>query len=152
MEARRYAAPTIAGRESELTPLFRARFVDGPTYTLEQYLDASEQWEALRQEVKEYFTRYDLFLCPTVPMPAFPHGQSEFHIEGQTLVGRHTLRITLPWNLTGSPAISVPFGWSSEGLPIGVQLVGRHFDEMTLLQVALGLESSQPDVRRPHLD
>ena len=152
MEARRYAAPTIAGRESELTPLFRARFVDGPTYTLEQYLDASEQWEPLRQEVKEYFTRYDLFLCPTVPMPAFPHGQSEFHIEGQTLVGRHTLRITLPWNLTGSPAISVPFGWSSEGLPIGVQLVGRHFDEMTLLQVALGLESSQPDVRRPHLD
>lgn len=151
MEARHYAASTIAGREEELTPLFRERYVDGPTYTIEEFLDASDQWEALRREVKEYFTRYDMFLCPTVPMPAFPHGQSEFHIEGQTLPGRHTLRNTLPWDLTGSPAISVPFGWSAEGLPIGVQLVGRHFDEMTLLQVALGLESSQPDPRRPSL-
>ena len=149
MEARRYSAPTIAGRESELTPMFRDRFVDGNTFTLDEYLNASEEWEQLRQEVKEYFTRYDVFLCPTVPMPAFPHGQNEFHIEGRTLAGRHTLRITLPWDLTGSPAISVPFGFSSDGLPIGVQVVGRHFDELTLLQVARGLEVIRPQTRRP---
>ena len=148
-EAKRYTARTISGRESELTPLFRARYVDSPTVNLDEYLDAAEQWEALRQEVKEYFTRFDLFLCPTVPMPAYPHGQTEFHISGQTLGARHTLRITLPWDLTGSPAISVPFGWSAEGLPIGVQLVGRHFDELTLLQVANALEGSQKEERRP---
>ncbi len=149
METRRYSAPTIAGRESELTPMFRARFVDGNTFTMDDYLKASEDWEALRREAKEYFTRYDVFLCPTVPMPAFPHGQNEFHIEGRSLAGRHTLRITLPWDLTGSPSISVPFGFSSDGLPIGVQLVGRHFDELTLLQAARGLEASRPETRRP---
>ena len=82
-------------------------------------------------------------------MTAFPHGQDEFHIEGATLVGRHTLRLTLPWDLTGSPAISVPFGWSADGLPIGVQLVGRHFDELTLLQAARALEAAAPPARRP---
>ena len=151
MEARCYSAPTIAGRESELTPMFRARFVDGNTFTMDEYLNASEQWEELRREVKEYFTRYDIFLCPTVPMPAYPHGQNEFQIEGRDLAGRHTLRITLPWDLTGSPAISVPFGFSSDGLPIGVQVVGRHFDELTLLQVARRLEANRPQTRRPPL-
>ena len=143
--------PTVAGRESELTPLFRARYLDSPSSTLEEYLDAMAQWEALRQEVKEYFTRYDLFLCPTVPMPGFPHGQREFHIDGQNMAARHTLRITLPWDLTGSPAISVPFGWSTEGLPIGVQLVGRHFEEETLLRVAHSLEGSRTEQRRPSI-
>ncbi len=151
MDARRYSAPTIAGRESELTPMFRARFVDGNTFTIDEYLNAAQEWEDLRQAVKEYFTRYDIFLCPTVPMPAFPHGQNEFNIEGRTLAGRHTLRITMPWDLTGSPAISVPFGFSSDGLPIGVQVVGRHFDELTLLQVARGLEASRPQTQRPSL-
>ena len=149
MEARRHLGPIIAGRESELTPIIRSRFVDGDTYTLDEYLDANQQWEELRQAVKEYFNRYDLFLCPTVPMAAFPHGQDAFHVEGEALVGRHTLRLTLPWDLTGSPAISVPFGWSADGLPIGVQLVGRHFDELTLLQAARGLEAAGPATRRP---
>ena len=151
-EAKRYSAPTISGRESELTALFRARYVDSPSCTLDEYLDAAAQWEDLRQGVKEYFTGYDLFLCPTVPMTAFPHGQREFHIGGQTLAARHTLRITLPWDLTGSPAISVPFGWSSEGLPIGVQLVGRHFEEKTLLRVAHALEGRRLERRHPAID
>ncbi len=149
MEARRYSAPTIAGRESELTELFRTRFVDGSTFTVDEYLHATEEWEKLRLAVKEYFSRYDIFLCPTVPMPAFPHGQNEFHIEGRDLAGRHTLRITLPWDLTGSPAISVPFGFSSDGMPIGVQVVGRHFEELKLLQVARKLEAAMPQSRRP---
>ena len=151
-EARRYSSPTISGRESELTPLFRARYIDSRVSSLDEYLEAAEQWEVLRRRVKEYFTRYDIFLCPTVPMPAYPHGQREFQIAGQTLPGRHTLRLTLPWDLTGSPAISVPFGWSTEGLPIGVQLVGRHFEELTLLRAAHALEGSRKEDRRPSLD
>ncbi len=151
-EAKQYVASIISGRESELTYMFRRRYVDSPRCSLDEYLEAMAGWEALRQGVQEYFTKYDLFLCPTVPMPAFPHGQREFHIGGQTLASRHTLRITLPWDLTGSPAISVPFGWSTEGLPIGVQLVGRHFEEMTLLKVAHSLEGSRTERRRPSID
>lgn len=149
MEARRYSAPTIAGREGELTSLFRSRYVEGNTFGIDDYLNAAGEWEELRRSVKDYFSRYDIFLCPTVPMPAYSHGQNEFNIGGRDLAGRHTLRITLPWDLTGSPAISVPFGSSSEGLPIGVQLVGRHFDEVTVLQAARGLERSRGEAARP---
>jgi Asp-tRNA(Asn)/Glu-tRNA(Gln) amidotransferase A subunit family amidase len=46
----------------------------------------------------------------------------------------------VPFDLTGSPALSVPFGWSRDGLPIGVQVVGRHFAEAAVLQVGMALE------------
>ncbi|MEE8290128.1 MAG: amidase [Candidatus Tectomicrobia bacterium] len=150
-EAGRHLAPVVAGRESELTELLRLRYVETPNRSFDDYLEAAGKWEALKQEVKAYFTRYDLFLCPTVPMCAFPHRQAEFTIAGQTLGGRHALRGTLPWDLTGSPAISVPFGWSAEGLPLAVQLVGRHYDELTLLRAANVLEACQQEHRRPPL-
>ena len=72
MEARRYSAPTIAGRESELTPMFRARFVDGNTFTMDEYLNAAQEWEDLRQAVKDYFpnTTYSCARrCPCRPSP-----------------------------------------------------------------------------------
>jgi aspartyl-tRNA(Asn)/glutamyl-tRNA(Gln) amidotransferase subunit A len=50
----------------------------------------------------------------------------------------------VPWNLTGSPALSLPFGMSADGLPIGVQLVGRHFEESVVLQAAMALEEASP--------
>ena len=144
-----YLSEIIRGRESELTPLLRKRYVDAPDKTFEEYLSASFDWESLKWEVGEYFTRYDIFLCPTVPMPAYRAGREEFVIGGETMGARHSLRATVPWDLTGSPAMNVPFGWSGEGLPIGVQLVARHFDEHTLLRVAKALEGCHGDRRRP---
>ena len=150
-EAAFYAGPTIEGREGDLTEIFRRRFVDTPTRPLPEYLEAMTQWEMLKKEVREYFSRYDLFLAPTVPMPSFPHGQTEFNIEGQALNGRHALRGTVPWDLTGSPAISVPFGFTPDGLPLAVQLVGRHYDEATLLRAAHALEGCAGERRNPAL-
>jgi hypothetical protein len=57
-----------------------------------------------------------------------------------TLPARHVVRPTAPFNVTGSPALSLTFGWSNEGLPIGIQLVGRHGDEATLLRLGMALE------------
>ena len=55
-----------------------------------------------------------------------------------------------PFNLTGQPAISLPLHWTSEGLPVGIQLVGRLFDESTLISLAAQLEAAQPWIaRRP---
>ena len=150
-EAAFYAGPTIEGREGELTEIFRRRFLETPPRPLPEYLEAMTQWEMLKKEVREYFSRYDLFLAPTVPMPSFPHGQTEFNIEGQALNGRHALRGTVPWDLTGSPAISVPFGFTADGLPLAVQLVGRHYDEATLLRAAHALEGCAGERRNPAL-
>jgi aspartyl-tRNA(Asn)/glutamyl-tRNA(Gln) amidotransferase subunit A len=89
-----------------------------------------------------------VLLCPTGPIPAHAHEASECLVHGQALPARHVLRATVPFDLTGSPALSVPFGWSREGLPIGVQVVGRHFDEATVLQVGLALEAVHDATKR----
>ena len=61
------------------------------------------------------------------------------------------MRGTVPWDLTGSPAISVPFGFTADGLPLAVQLVGRHYDEATLLRAAHALEGCAGERRNPEL-
>ena len=91
---------------------------------------------------------YDVLLRPVVPVAAFPHETPQLTIDGSTLPSRHAVRATAPFNLTGSPALSVPFGWSAEGLPIGVQIVGRHFDEATILRVGMALEQRHDATRR----
>ena len=91
--------------------------------------------------MKMFFAEYDLLIVPTSPTTAFPHDQTMININGEKVHGRNSLRITVPFDLTGSPAISVPMSWSQEGLPIGIQIVGRHFDETTVLHVAAALES-----------
>ena len=148
-EGKQALMPIVLGRESDLTRLLRSRFIDSAPQEFQAYLEANLSWESLAQGVAAWFTRYDLFLCPTVPMPAYPHNQREFNIEGQTLTGRHALHATVPWDLTGSPAMSVPFGMSNDGLPIGVQLVGRHFDELTILRAAKALEDRVGGYLRP---
>jgi aspartyl-tRNA(Asn)/glutamyl-tRNA(Gln) amidotransferase subunit A len=60
------------------------------------------------------------------------------------------MRATLPWNLTGSPALSVPFALTGDGLPVGVQTIGRRFDEETVLRVGAALEEGRdPPLLRP---
>lgn len=148
-EGGHYLEPIIAGREHQLAPSMQRR-LSLPAPTFREYLDAMAGYEALRQDLALLFTEYDLLLCPTGPVTARPHETYEMEIGGQTVDGRNALRATIPFDLTGSPAISVPFGWSSEGLPIGVQMVGRHFDEATLLHVGSALESLYaPRRRRP---
>ena len=148
-EGKQVLVPIVKGRESDLTHLLRSRYVNSPPQELDHYLEANRQWDALKKGVAEWFTRYHLFLCPTVPMTAYPHEQTAFTIDDQELPSRHALRATMPWNLTGSPAMSVPFGMSSDGLPIGVQIVGRYFDELTILRVAKVLEDHIGGYRRP---
>jgi Asp-tRNA(Asn)/Glu-tRNA(Gln) amidotransferase A subunit family amidase len=55
------------------------------------------------------------------------------------------MRATIPWDVSGSPALTVPFARSSDGLPIGVQLVGRHFEDRLVLQAGAALEELRGD-------
>lgn len=150
MEARQHLEPIIKGKESDLTVQIDSRYVKGPSFGIKEYMKANLEWESLRIDVADYFTRYDIFLCPTVFAPPFPHDESQFRVDGQVLPSRHALRATLPWDLTGSPALSVPFGWSTDGLPIGVQIVGRHFGEDAVLAAAKVLDDRR-DIRRPQI-
>ncbi len=98
-----------------------------------------------------FFERYDLLLTPTVASPPFPHGiLYPGEIDG-VKVGREASSIfTYPFNLTGQPAASVPCGFTKDGLPIGLQIVGRRFDDVTVLRASAAFETARPWMaRRP---
>lgn len=139
-----------AGREAELF-----KFADGvigaPDTTLEDYVAAEQAVEGLKNGFADYFQRYDVLLCPVTPLPAPPHSLAEYAINGETVSARHILSATVPFNLTGLPAMTLRFGTSQEGLPVGIQLVSRWFAESTLLHLASLLESISP-VRDRHPD
>ena len=148
-EGSHYLAPVISGREDRLT-LQMQRRLKIATPSLEQYLEALDHCELLRQATAHYFNEYDILLCPSGPVAAHPHDSAELVIDGRTVPGRNSLRATTPADVTGSPALSVPFGWTEDGLPIGVQLIGAHFDEATILRAGAALEGvSGAKSRRP---
>ena len=96
---------------------------------------------------------FDLLVTPTLPDPPPPLGEfdptPDNPLEGFAR-GGHFVIFTMPYNVTGQPAVSVPLSWSKSGLPIGVQLVGAYGREDLLLRVAAQLEEAQPwSGRRP---
>lgn len=150
-EAGRYLEPIVGGRQRELHPVLQRRLATR-VESLADYLAVEAEVERLRGDMAAYFRHHDVLLCPTCPVPAPPHELPECAVAGEALHPRHVLRATIPFDLTGSPALSVPFGWSREGLPIGVQVVGRHFEESTVLEVGLALEARHgARSRRPPL-
>lgn len=140
-EGRHWIMPVIEGKEDLLAPTI-VRRLSAPAPSMDEYQAAIANCELLRQDTARLFAAYDLLLCPTTPLPAHPHDSAKLDIDGQEVVGRNALRATIPFDLTGSPAVSVPFGRSSDGLPIGVQIVGRHLDEATVLRAAAVLEGA----------
>jgi aspartyl-tRNA(Asn)/glutamyl-tRNA(Gln) amidotransferase subunit A len=79
-----------------------------------------------------------------LPIPAHRHGLTEFVIDGETVDATHIQTFTVQFNITGLPALSMRFGTSSDGLPIGVQIAGNWHAESTVLHVASVLEGVSP--------
>lgn len=134
------------GREDELTWYIQRR-LSLPIPTLNDFVESIEKTELLCQDLVRFFGQYDLLLVPTSPVPAHLHEAAELIINGVSVQGRNSLRATVPFDMTGSPALTVPFGQSRDGLPIGVQLAVRHYDEATLLHAAAALEKARPGER-----
>lgn len=102
------------------------------------YRKASQVRTLMRIDFEEAFQKVDVIVTPTAPTPAFRIGEKVEDPLQMYLSDIHTI----PVNLAGIPAISVPCGFSHEGLPIGLQIMGRHFDEGMLLRVAYTFEQN----------
>ncbi len=102
---------------------------------------------------RKFFERYDLLLTPSIAVPPFEVGiNSPREIAGQPADGLSWSPFTLPFNLTGQPAATVPCGWTADGLPIGLQIVGRRHEDALVLRAAAAFEATSPWTdRRPNL-
>jgi aspartyl-tRNA(Asn)/glutamyl-tRNA(Gln) amidotransferase subunit A len=94
----------------------------------------------------DFFSSYDVLLTPATAVTAFPVGEPPGEIGGREVQKgwKGFMPFAIPWNLTGRPAASVPCGFDSDGLPIGLMVVGGIGDEATVLRVAAELERSHP--------
>jgi aspartyl-tRNA(Asn)/glutamyl-tRNA(Gln) amidotransferase subunit A len=102
-----------------------------------QYVRAQQVRALVRAEVDGALSRRDVLLAPTAPITAARVGEREVTVGTATTDVRSALiRFTRPINFSGHPACSVPCGFSRGGLPIGMQLIGRPFDEATVLRAA----------------
>ncbi len=112
------------------------------------YRKAQQARTLLKRDFDEAFADVDVLVTPTSPTPAFPIGEKVTDPLQMYLVDIFTISV----NLAGVPAISVPCGFTSLNLPVGLQVIGKHFDEETVLRVAYAYEQSTTwHVRRPPL-
>jgi aspartyl-tRNA(Asn)/glutamyl-tRNA(Gln) amidotransferase subunit A len=102
------------------------------------YRKASQVRTLMRKDFEEAFQQVDVIMAPTAPTPAFRIGEKAEDPLQMYLSDIHTI----PVNLAGIPGISIPCGFSRENLPIGLQIMGRHFDEGKLLRVAYTFEKN----------
>jgi Asp-tRNA(Asn)/Glu-tRNA(Gln) amidotransferase A subunit family amidase len=135
--------PMFKGRESDLSPILQ-QFLESsgaePELTGENLLHAWIERDELRARFLAQMQRYPILLCPAAAIPAFRHGERSWQIEGKSVNYLDAWSYTEFFNLLGNPAAVVPVGHSSEGLPIGVQIVGRPWEEEQVLSVAAMLE------------
>jgi amidase len=134
-----FYAPGIRGREHQLSPIFREFLgfsAAVPPLTAQQLLDAWAELDLIRSKTLEAMSKYPVLLCPVASIPAFRHQERTWVIESQAVDYLDAVRHTQWFNALAAPAAVVPVTSSPEGLPIGVQIVARPFEDETVLGVA----------------
>lgn len=140
-----FYAPGIRGRERQLSPIFR-EFIEisqsVPPLTAQQLLDAWAELDLLRSRALAEMAAYPVLLCPVASIPAFRHGERSWTVEGRVVEYLDAVRHSQWFNVLAAPAAVVPVGTSPEGLPIGVQIVARPFEDEIALGVAAIVDSA----------
>ena len=114
-----------------------------------EYVQARLKQLEYRNKILSFFEKYDLLLTPTLAIP--PLEIDKFvvkEIAGTKVSPLGWMAFTYPFNITGQPAASVPCGWTDNGLPIGLQIVGQRFDDAAVLRAAAAFEQALPWVNR----
>ena len=115
----------------------------GARLPLLDYLAAVREREAMGVTMNRFHRQWDLLLTPTLPIPAFAAGREVPDGDARKRWMTWT-PFTYPFNLTRQPAATVPCGLTKAGLPIGLQIIGRHFDEGTILRIGRAVEAQDP--------
>jgi Asp-tRNA(Asn)/Glu-tRNA(Gln) amidotransferase A subunit family amidase len=147
-------APMLRGHEKELSPILREFFLwtsAEPAHTGDSLLSAWLGRDELREKILRQMRKYPVLLCPVAAIPAFGHGEREWQVDGRTVKYLDAWSYCEWFNLLGFPAVVVPMGFSEEGLPIGVQVVGRAWEEELVLAVAAALEGARGSLESPSL-
>jgi Asp-tRNA(Asn)/Glu-tRNA(Gln) amidotransferase A subunit family amidase len=145
-------ALTIAGRETELSPIlraFQAKVAEEPPLTAQDLLNTLLARDVLRGNLLAKMEEFPILLCPACAVPAFRHGEREWTVQGRKVEYLKAMSYSQWFNLLGNPAAVVPVGRSPEGLPIGVQIVGRPWEEEAVLAVAAKIEDACGGFQRP---
>jgi amidase len=140
---------SIAGRENQISPMLREYLAcanSGNPITLDQFMKACAERDLLRAEILLQMKDTPVLLSPVSTGPAFRHGQGNY-LPGTGY--RDTMRFSQWLNLTGFPGASVPVGHSNDGLPIGVQVTGRPFEDELVLAIAEAIEQSRGPWQAP---
>ncbi len=114
-------------------------------WTAEELTGAVIARKGVVNKMWKFMREYDLLLTPTLGCPPFPvYMQGPERIEGRMVDQFHWLSFTFPFNMTGQPAASIPAGWTEDGLPVGLQIIGRHLDDPLVLRASAAFESARP--------
>jgi aspartyl-tRNA(Asn)/glutamyl-tRNA(Gln) amidotransferase subunit A len=144
-EAATYHEKWLRTRADEYAPDVRFSLEWGKLFMGIDYVQAQRVRESIRQDFATALSTVDVIAAPTVPMAAPKVGEDPVTIgTAKELVISATIRLNRPSNHTGLPAISVPCGFTAGGLPIGLQFIGRAFDEATVLRAAYAYEMASP--------
>ncbi len=134
-----FEEPLVRGQEDKLSPVFRdflARAHAAGLLTTEELLNAWAESDIIRGKLLVQMQEFPLLLCPVCAVPAFRHGERSWIIDGQLVEYLDAMRYSQWFNLLAAPAAVLPVSRSPEGLPIGVQIVGRPYEDEIVLKLA----------------
>jgi aspartyl-tRNA(Asn)/glutamyl-tRNA(Gln) amidotransferase subunit A len=148
-EAAAIHQPWLRTRAADYAPLTRDRLEAGSAIPAIHYIDAQRKRRVLLEQFARLHERFDVLALPAAPTPAMRLTDTSLSIDGEAADVFHSLiRLTGPFNVTGAPAVSVPCGWTSGALPVGLQLTGRHFEDHVVLATARAFEAAHGEAVR----
>jgi len=142
----------IAGREAEAHWTYTEgldRQLDRPPASGWQVVESMAARDAMRRRLLEQMRKVPVILMPVASIVAFRHRERRFETETKPIGLFQAMMTVTPFNVLGLPALVVPFGMSDDGLPVGVQLVGRPWEEELLLEIGTRLEAARGPFMRP---